>query len=103
DSAGNIYIADRSNNRIRRVDALTGVLTTFAGTGVAGFAGDNGPAGAAQLNLPRQLAFDSQGNLFVADTANSRIRKIDKNGVITTVAGTGGTGASGDNGPAIAA
>ncbi len=103
DAAGNTFISDRDNNRIRRVDAISGNLSTIAGNGVVGFAGEGTSAVTAQLNTPRQLAFDSQGNLFVADTGNHRVRKIDRNGVITTVAGTGTSGTGGDNGPASAA
>jgi len=103
DAAGNTFVADTNNHRIRRVDGATRVITTFAGTGIAGFSGDNGPAAQAQLFQPRQLTFDSGGNLFIADTGNSRVRRIGPSGVITTVAGTGVNGASGDGGPATAA
>lgn len=103
DAAGNIFLADTGNHRIRRIDAATNVVTTFAGTGTAGFAGDGGPADAAQLNAPRFLAFDRAGNLYVADVVNHRIRRIGTNRVITTVAGTDAAGFSGDGGPATAA
>ena len=103
DSAGNIYIADTDNDRVRIVDGL-GTINTFAGTGVAGFSGDGGPANLAKLNSPNQLAFDTAGNLYIADTGNSCIRKVDILGNITTVAGTGGIlGNSGDLGPATSA
>ena len=86
DSAGNLYIADTCNNRIRKVS--NGVITTVAGNGTPGFSGDNGPATSAQLNYPDGVAVDSAGNLYIADTGNNRIRKVS-NGVITTVAGNG--------------
>jgi uncharacterized protein (TIGR03437 family) len=100
DSAGNLYIADFGNNRIRKVS--NGVITTVAGTWTPGFSGDGGPATSAQLNLPERVAVDSAGNLYIADTINCRIREVS-NGVITTVAGSGGRGFSGDNGPATSA
>jgi trimeric autotransporter adhesin len=103
DSAGNIFISDTSNNRVRRVDAVSGNVATVAGNGVRGFGGDNAAAVSAQLNQPRQLAFDSLGNLYIADTGNHRVRKMDKGGVITTFAGTGISGGGGENGPASAA
>ena len=100
DSAGNLYIADYWNNRIRKVS--NGVITTVAGNGNAGFSGDNGPATSAQLNYPTGVAVDSAGNLYIADSHNNRIRKVS-NGMITTVAGNGTSGFSGDNGPATSA
>jgi sugar lactone lactonase YvrE len=103
DGNGNLYIADTWRSRIRRVDALTGVITTVAGTGTAGFSGDGGPASRADLNLPVQLAFDRAGNLYVLECGNSRVRRIDPAGIISTVAGTGTPGFSGDGGPATAA
>jgi len=102
DSAGNVYIADVGNNRIRKVDP-SGVITTFAGTGVAGFSGDTGQATAAQLNAPTGVTADSAGNVYIADFGNNRIRKVDTAGVITTIAGTGVPGFSGDTGQATAA
>jgi uncharacterized protein (TIGR03437 family) len=95
---GSVYIADSSNNRIRKV--ANSVITTVAGTGTAGFSGDNGPAISAQLTDPEGVAVDSAGNLYIADTGYSRVRKV-ANGVITTVAGGGAT--LGDNGPATSA
>lgn len=77
-------------------------ITTIAGTGAPGFIGDNGPANDAQLKLPGGVAVDSAGNIYIADTSNCRIRKVSQ-GVITTVAGNGTAGFSGDNGPAISA
>jgi len=100
DSAGNLYIADTSNNLIRKVSE--GVISTVAGTGTEGFSGDNGPATSAQLSNPVGVAIDSAGNLYLADTSNARVRKVS-GGVITTVAGNGGTGFSGDIGPATSA
>jgi sugar lactone lactonase YvrE len=104
DAAGNLVIADQNNSRIRRVDAATGVITTVAGNGVAGYAGDGGPAASASLAYPHGVAVDAAGNLFVADLNNNRVRKVDAaTGVITTVAGNGVPGYAGDGGPAIAA
>jgi uncharacterized protein (TIGR03437 family) len=100
DSAGNIYIADNGNNRIRKV--TNGMIATVAGNGTQGFSGDNGPATSAELNAPYGVAVDSVGNLYIADLNNVRIRKVT-NGVITTVAGNGTQGFSGDNGPATSA
>ncbi|MER6433667.1 NHL repeat-containing protein [Streptomyces sp900105245] len=102
DKAGNIYIADRKNDRIRKV-APDGTITTVAGAGPRGYSGDGGPASAAKLNLPQSLALDDAGNLYIADLGNHRIRKVAPDGKITTVAGTGTGGYSGDGGPAFAA
>jgi sugar lactone lactonase YvrE len=116
DGAGNLFIADTANNKIRRVDASTGIITTVAGNPncnpCAGFSGDGGPATSAQLNSPQRVAVDSAGDLFVADTGNERIRRVDAGtGVITTFAGNGFNtpncvpcgGFSGDGGPATSA
>jgi sugar lactone lactonase YvrE len=100
DAAGNLYIADTDNNRIRKVSG--GVITTVAGNGTEGFSGDKGPATAAQLGWPYAVAVDAAGNLFIADTYNNHIRKVS-NGVITTVGGDGTFGFGGDNGPATSA
>jgi sugar lactone lactonase YvrE len=102
DGAGNLYIADGDNNRIRRVDPA-GIITTIAGTGAKGFAGDNGPAIGARLSFPSNLEVDGAGNLYFSDTFNYRVRRIGPKGVITTVAGTGGQGFAGDDGPATRA
>jgi serine/threonine-protein kinase len=102
DGAGNIYIADAGNNRIRRVDA-SGTITTVAGAGRYSFSGDGGPAIQAHLATPTSVALDPTGNLFIADTDNNRIRRLDASGIITTVAGTSAAGFSGDGGPATQA
>jgi uncharacterized protein (TIGR03437 family) len=102
DGAGNLYIADFSNHAVRKVSG--GIITTLAGTGVAGFSGDNGPAKQAQLNGPSGVAVDQAGNVYVADSGNQVVRKIAPNGVISTFAGMfGNPGSSGDGGPAVSA
>ena len=93
DSSGNLYIADQNNSRIRKVS--NGVITTVAGNGTAGFGGDGGTATAAKIYGPQGVAIDPSGNLYICDTGNNRIRKVS-NGVITTVAGNGSIGFSGD-------
>ena len=98
-----LYIADARNNQVRRVDAVTGIITTVAGTGVAGFSGDNGPALNAQLSGPSDVALDRTGNLYIGDQKNSRVRRVDTRGIITTVAGNGTFGYSGDGGSALSA
>jgi uncharacterized protein (TIGR03437 family) len=100
DQAGDLFIADAGNNRIRMVSK--GVITTVAGNGRGGYSGDGGPATGAQLNQPWGVAVDSAGNLYIADTGNDRVRKVS-NGVLTTVAGNGTMGFSGDGGPATSA
>jgi RHS repeat-associated protein len=99
---GSLYIADTNNNRIRRVGS-DGIITTVVGTGVSGFSGDGGPAIAAELNRPTGVAVGSDSSLYIADTNNNVIRRIGADGIITTVAGTGVWGFSGDGGPATAA
>jgi sugar lactone lactonase YvrE len=99
DPAGNLYFADPGNQRVRKVD-LKGVITTVAGAGVAGYFGDGGAATNAGLDNPADVAFDSVGNLYIADSANECIRRVDPNGLITTVAGKGVAGSFGDGGAA---
>ena len=104
DGAGNLYIADTFNSRVRKVDALTGIITTVAGTGVGGFSGDGGPATQAQFGSPSSVAIDGAGNLYIGEETGHRVRKVDAaTGIITTVAGTGVKGFSGDGGPATQA
>lgn len=102
DLHGNFYIADRENHRILRVDA-TGVSTTVAGTGTAGASGNGGAATSAQLASPSSVALDGLGNVYIADTLNYRIRRVDAAGIITTVAGDGTQGFGGDGGQATSA
>ncbi|MBI3878660.1 MAG: SMP-30/gluconolactonase/LRE family protein [Verrucomicrobia bacterium] len=100
DKAGNFYIADMQNHAIRRVDAKTQVITTFAGTGTAGYSGDGGPANKAQLKQPHSIQFGPDGSLYICDIANHVIRRVDmKTGVISTFAGTGKAGATPDGAP----
>jgi sugar lactone lactonase YvrE len=105
DAAGNLYVALGFGNRLLRIDASSGIVTTIAGTGVSGFTGDGGPATAARTNYVASVAIDSSGNVFFSDRSNHRVRKVAAgSGVITTVAGTGSaTGALGDGGQATAA
>ncbi len=105
DSAGNLYVSDSDLNGIHRVLKVTpaGLVTPFAGTGSRGYSGDNGPAISAQLNQPNGLAVDSAGNVYIADTANERIRKVDTNGIITTIAGNGKNDYPGDGRAATSA
>lgn len=102
DGAGALYVAELRNDRVRRID-VSGVITTVAGTGVRGYAGDGGPATAAALSMPSDVAVDGAGNVYIADRGNNRVRRIDSAGTITTVAGDGRYGFSGDGGPATAA
>ena len=104
DSAGNIYLADTHNHRVRRIDAVSGKLTTIAGNGIGTFYGDGNVAVGASLDLPRGLSLDQQGNLYIADAANHRVRRTDaRTGMITTVAGDGVQGYGGDKGVATSA
>ena len=102
DADGNLYLAERDMSRIRKIDA-SGTITTIAGTGVDGFFGDNGLATNAQLSGPSFIYVSNSGNIYIADQGNRRIRKIDSSGIISTVAGNGVPGYSGDGGPATAA
>jgi len=108
DKLGDVFIADVGNNRIRRVDAKSGIITTVAGNGSVGFSGDGGPATSASFNisfvlpLGSPIALDDRGNLFIADLGNQRVRRVDATtGIIDTVAGNGARGLSGDGGPAV--
>ncbi len=102
DSKGNLYISDTFNHRIRKLSP-NGIITTVAGTGKAGFDGDGGTATKARLFFPYDVKADAKGNLYIADTQNERIRKIDAKGIITTIAGTGQPGFDGDGDPALKA
>ena len=102
DSSGNVYVADTNNHKVRRF-TIGGTISTFAGTGTLGFAGDGGAATAAQLNYPGGVAVDAAGNVFIADTSNNRVRRVDPTNVITTIAGTGAaSSATGVRGPGAA-
>jgi DNA-binding beta-propeller fold protein YncE len=101
DAEGNLYFSDTFNHRIRRVDARTGIITTCAGSGEAGYSGDGGPATRARLNEPYGIAIDKVANVYIADRHNHCVRRVDAtSGVITTFAGNGSTGVGGDGGPA---
>jgi DNA-binding beta-propeller fold protein YncE len=101
DADGDLYFSDTFNHRIRRVDARTGIITTCAGTGEAGYSGDGGPATHARLNEPYGIAIDRAANLYIADRHNHCVRRVDgASGVITTLAGNGSAEFSGDGGPA---
>lgn len=102
EAGGGVLIADSNNHRIRRVSP-SGTITTVAGTGEVGFSGDGGPATAADLDLPVDVAATRDGGFLIADYGNNRIRRVSPSGTITTVAGTGAEGFSGDGGPATAA
>ena len=102
DSAGNLFIADTGNHRIRKVDP-SGTISTVAGTGAAGFSGDGGPATAASIYAPRGVVVDDNGDIFIADTGNNRIRQVTPDGLIHTIAGQDAAGFSGDGGPAASA
>ena len=102
DNAGNIYLSDWANSRLRVVNSA-GIITTIAGNGIFGFSGDGGTASAAELNGPMGIFMDGSGNIYVADIGNSRVREINTNGIINTIAGNGTYGFSGDGGAATAA
>ena len=102
DFSGNVYIADYYNHRVRMVNT-SGIITTIAGVGTPGFSGDGGPATAAQIYYPYGVAVDASGNVFISDWYNHRVRRVDASGIITTYAGNGTPGFSGDGGPATAA
>jgi uncharacterized protein (TIGR03437 family) len=102
DAVGNLYIADSANNRVRRISP-GGVIVTVAGNGVAGYSGDGGPATSAMLNSPEGLAADADGNVYIADTKNNRIRKLLPSGTIIGIAGNGNAAFFGDGGPANSA
>src|SRR4029453_16345918 len=99
DPAGNLYIADHHNHRIRRVDAATRVITTVAGTGIAGYAGDGGPAILAEMNEPGDVKVDETGAVWFTDFENHRVRRFTVGGAIETVAGSGLRGYARDGGP----
>jgi len=104
DSAGNLYISDTGNSRIRMVAASTGIITTIAGNGTQGYNGDNIPATGAEMNAPKQVKLDHAGNLYITDSGNNRIRMVTAStGFITTIAGNGVNGFSGDGGVATSA
>jgi sugar lactone lactonase YvrE len=91
DTDGNLYIADRGNHRVRKVSG-DGIITTFAGTGQRGFSGDDGPAAAAALDTPMDVKADRSGNVYIADAGNHRVRRVDRQGIISTIAGDGVAG-----------
>jgi sugar lactone lactonase YvrE len=101
DAGGDLYIAERDNHVIRKVEAKTGIISTFAGTGAPGFSGDGGPASRAQLRQPHSIAFDSRGRLLICDIGNHRIRRVDlATGAIDTYSGTGERQSTPDGAPA---
>ncbi len=102
DLSGNMYIADRGNNRVRKVD-ITGIITTFAGTGTSGIGGDGGAASIATIRPPSGVAADPSGNIYIALPSNNKIRVVDPSGTINTYAGTGGAGSTGDGSSAVSA
>jgi hypothetical protein len=101
-AGGDVYVADRDNNAIRKIDA-DGTITTVIGGRGAGFSGDGGPASEARIDRPQQIVVDPDGNVYFADSGNNRVRRIDTEGVVTTVAGNGQAATSGDGGPALSA
>jgi uncharacterized protein (TIGR03437 family) len=103
DSQGNLYFVDSGNNVIREIMAATGVISTIAGTGTPGFAGDGGPGLQAQFGSINGLAVDTKGNLYISDTTNARVRMMNTSGIVSTIAGTGTPGGTGNFGPAVQA
>jgi sugar lactone lactonase YvrE len=109
DASGNLYIADTNNNRVRKVSSTSGIITTVAGNGICAntalgcYSGDGGPATSAGLNSPGGVAVDANGDLYIADADDCRVLKVSAGGIITTVAGSGWCGYSGDGGPAASA
>jgi sugar lactone lactonase YvrE len=101
DAAGNLYVADMKANRVRRIDATSGVISTVVGNGRPGFSGDGRPAVEAILHEPRGVAFDREGRLMIADSRNHRIRRVAADGTITTIAGNGAEGLAEDGAPAL--
>ena len=99
DNTGNIYFADANNHRIRKINTA-GIINTIAGSGSTGSSGDGGPATAAKLDFPFTLALDAIGNIYIGDFLNNKVRKVTTGGIISTIAGTGAGGYSGDNGSA---
>jgi hypothetical protein len=102
DPQGNVLVADRTNHQVVRITP-SGTLRVIAGNGIAGFSGDGGPATRASLSFPSALALDAAGNLYIADALNYRVRRVDRDGVIETIAGTGLRGTTGDGGAALSA
>jgi DNA-binding beta-propeller fold protein YncE len=96
DGRGNVYVAEAQAHRVRRIDGASGLITTVAGNGIAGYSGDGGLATKASLNQPQGMALDGAGNLLIADMGNHRVRKLASDGTITSIAGTGGAGLGGD-------
>jgi sugar lactone lactonase YvrE len=100
DADGNLFVVERDAHVVRRIDRRSGLVTTYAGTGVAGFSGDGGPATLAQFSQPHSIAFDASGNLLVCDIRNNRVRLVDRtSGLIRTFAGTGERSTAPDEGP----
>ena len=100
DADGHLFVVERDSHTVRRIDGITGIVSTLVGTTEAGYSGDGGAASAAQLRQPHSIAFDASGNLLICDIGNSRVRSIDmESGIITTLAGTGERVATPDSGP----
>ena len=103
DGHGSLYVAEAANHCVRKLDLATGVITTVAGCGAAGYSGDGGPATQAAMNEPYAVQVDANGDLYIVDRLNAAVRRVDAaTGVITTVAGTGEKGYGGDGAPASA-